>query len=584
MNLRDSRWREPALLLLVCLAFFIANAGAYQGYFHDDDLDNLAANSIGGWQGPVHDIASWRLIPVYRPLGALSMFTASRVFGLNFSWYVATIQLMHLANLLLLWLFLRRLGAPPVAQFCGSLFYAFHFAVVAAYWQPMFCFDVLCALLCLSALVLYQRGRLLLSLLVYWLAIKAKEPALCFPAALLAYEYWIGQRRWRRVAPFLIIALVFGVQGLVRGPNMPGDYTAHFELPSVLRCLGFYLRWLGGVSLVGGLVLAGLALYLRTPLAKVGLITAAALLLPMLLLPGRLNSVYWYMPLFGIALIVTEAARRWPRAVLASFLFWLPWNNHFLRIYRRHELPIARNNRIYVDQLRYAWDHYIGPRPHVILIDGVPNTMARYGVDGALRLISRDEDPKLIEWDMPAAQAALTDEATVQITWNQFDRQMFLATPSHVPPAGYLDFGHTAAGLGLRDGWHPQDGQLRWSYPSAHARLPQTSTRFILKAAPQPEQIQSAGGKVNVELFVDGVSAGTQQATKAGGQILAWAVSSPLGATRDIQLKVTPAYRPSNGDTRALGLPVTALGFVPEVAAASAAGGTPRSAPGSVVR
>lgn len=582
MNLRESRWREPALLLLVCLAFLIANSGAYDGYFHDDDLDNLAANSIGGWQGPVHDITTWKLIPVYRPLGALTMFAAGRVFGLNFPWYVAAIQLMHLANLLLLWLFLRRLGLPLAARFCGALFYAFHFAVIAAYWQPMFCFDVICALLCLLTLVLHQRGHLLLALLTYWLAVKAKEPALCFPAALLAYEYWLGQRRWLRVAPSLIVAFVFGVQGLVRGPYMPGDYTAHFEISSVLRCLGFYLQWLGGIPLAG-LLFAGLALYMRTPLAKVGLVTAATLLMPMLILPGRLNSVYWYMPLLGVALIIAEAARRWPRAVLASFLLWLPWNNHFLRIYRRHELPIARNNRLYVDNLRYAWEHHFGPRPHAIIIDGVPNTMARYGVDGAIRLISRDEDPKLIEWDTPAAQTALADDATVQITWNQLDRQMRLATPSHVPPAGYIDFGHQAPGLALRDGWHPEDGHLRWSYPSAHVRLPQTSSRFIVKGAPQEEQIRMAGGKVDVELLVDGVSAGTQQARKAGGQTLVWNVSGPLGATRDIELKVTPAYHPSNGDTRALGLPVTAIGFVPEPST-SGAGETPRSAPGSTAR
>ena len=104
------------LFLLAAFLFEIANRGAYRNYFSDDDLDNISLSR--GVSGKT--ILTGVLSPSYyennfRPVGVLFYKAIAARAGLNFPPYAAFLHIVHLINVLLLWLILRRLSFPPWA-------------------------------------------------------------------------------------------------------------------------------------------------------------------------------------------------------------------------------------------------------------------------------------------------------------------------------------------------------------------------------------------------------------------------------------------------------------------------------------
>ena len=114
---------------------------------------------------------------------------------------------------------IRRLGGSPFAASAGSVLFAFHMAVFDVYWKPMYVFDLLCATFCLASMLLWIRGRWVLSFVAFWLAYKSKELAVMLPFVLAAYEYWLGKRRWKPLIPFAAVSFSFGCKGCCSTPT-----------------------------------------------------------------------------------------------------------------------------------------------------------------------------------------------------------------------------------------------------------------------------------------------------------------------------------------------------------------------------
>src|SRR5215467_14163882 len=230
-----NRRAGAALFLAMALLFLIANRGAYKGYFQDDELDNIS------WAPglPAIDFVKGIITPAFqagnfRPVGHFYFAWMGRHFGVDFPKYVFPIHALHLLNLWLIWLVARRLGLGPFASAAGALFFAFNMVVFDVYWKPMYVFDLLCATFCLASLLFYMRRWLIPSFLAFWLAYKSKELAVMLPFVLAAYEYWFGKRRWMPLAPFFIVSLSFGLQGVFLNPNRDNDYTFRFGPGSIL--------------------------------------------------------------------------------------------------------------------------------------------------------------------------------------------------------------------------------------------------------------------------------------------------------------------------------------------------------------
>ena len=132
--------------------------------------------------------------------------------------------------------------------------FAFHMALFEAIWKPMYVFDVLCGTFCVLSLLAYSRQRWILSFVAFWLAYKAKEVAVMLPLVLVCYEYWFGKRRWLRLAPFFLVSLSFGIQGILLNPNQDNDYTFRFTPAALAKTSVFYADRLFLVPYLGFLL------------------------------------------------------------------------------------------------------------------------------------------------------------------------------------------------------------------------------------------------------------------------------------------------------------------------------------------
>src|SRR5690348_13709625 len=207
-----ARERLPlALLAAVIALFLIANRGAYKGYFDDDSLDNLGLSR----ELSVTDFTTGLLTPHFysnnfRPVGHLFFRVLGQTAGLQFPPYIFVLHAIHLLNVCLVYLLLRRLGLELFGASAGALLFAFHMAVFDVFWKPMYVFDLLCGCFCLAGLLLYFSDRWILSLIAFWLAYRAKEVAVMLPVVLAAYELILGKRRWPRLIPFFAASAWFG--------------------------------------------------------------------------------------------------------------------------------------------------------------------------------------------------------------------------------------------------------------------------------------------------------------------------------------------------------------------------------------
>jgi hypothetical protein len=282
---------------------------------------------------------------------------------------------------IILYLILRRLKLPPVASGAGALFFMFQVATLDIYWKPMYVFDLLCGTFCLLTLLLYIRGNWILGLVTFWLAYKSKEVAVMFPLALAAYELLEGQKSWKRLIPYFLISLNFGVQGLLLSPHNDNAYALHFTLGTIWKGWSYYSSEL---FFVPYLVLLA-AVLLRDRTINFGLVTTLVLLFPMLVLPGRQFAAYWYVPLIGFGIIAATLASRAPRWLLVSFFIaWFALNYAMLRPKRSAILASANDNRTYVAAVAdFARKN---PEIQVVGYDGSPPEMHVWGIEGAVHL------------------------------------------------------------------------------------------------------------------------------------------------------------------------------------------------------
>jgi len=409
-KMRTMSSRAGAVMMVGFVAVFLAlNWRAYGGYFQDDEIDNLS------WAPAVSSVEFLKgvVTPLYfqnnfRPVGHYYFHAVESVAGLEFPVYVGVLQGIHILNVWLLWLVARRLGARAGSAAAACCFFGLHMALFDNFWKPMYVFDVLCATFCLASILACLQGRWVWSFVAFWLAYKCKELAVVLPVALLGFEWFFGKRRWKPLIPFFVVAASFGIQGMVRNPNVDNDYTFRFTPAALAATVPFYA---GRVFLIPWLGLALIALRR----AWFGLAVAALFFFPLLFLPGRIFSAYCYLPFTGIAigLSTIEAA---PLAL--AIALWMPMNIHELRLRSRETLARDAEIRSWMNTVeRFAESH---PKIDTFYYEGAPRGFQQWGIEGALKyfykrldLTVRSNDSgarsgALIQWDWIAKRATVT--------------------------------------------------------------------------------------------------------------------------------------------------------------------------------
>ena len=173
-------------------------------------------------------------IPYYRPLMKVVHLAEHAVFGTNPIPYNAVDILLNALVVALCFSVVRSVTGNPKVAFLSSLLYAVNPAraevVSWSYSDPY----IVGAIFSLSAFLLYDRRRYLLSLLSFGLALLSHETAVLVPFILLSYELLI--RRDRTFAPvgrlsgfFLLAGIFLLLRRSVAGP-MPVTDLGPFTL------------------------------------------------------------------------------------------------------------------------------------------------------------------------------------------------------------------------------------------------------------------------------------------------------------------------------------------------------------------
>jgi hypothetical protein len=402
--------------IAIAAAFIALDYRAYDGFFQDDELDNLTwapsrpmTEFLTGLIKPIFDVSN------FRPPGHLYFTLMGRAFGLDFPPWITPIFAIHLINAGLLFLLLRKLAIGQWCALAGIAFFTLSAAAMDAYWKPMYVFDLLCATFSLTCILLFTYRRWILSFIAFWFAYKSKELAVMLPAVLAAYEYWLGKRQFVPLIPFLAASLSFGLQGILLNPNKDNDYTFRFTPRALEETIPFYARRFL-LFPFSGLALFALGA-VRDRRVWLGLTATLCFIFPMLFLPGRLYEAYVYVPLIGAVVAITAAASHvkpaWVWVVLACRV---PLHLH--QLFKEQGVKLSNDDEIYafVDQLQRWADK--NPQIGTFVYDGVPRGFHDWGVAGAWNIAHHGIGVHTYYLGWPQT-AAVMDSGTVALgRWN----------------------------------------------------------------------------------------------------------------------------------------------------------------------
>lgn len=228
-------------------------------YLHVEAASHLPDSLLRGWVLPIESAGAWWTPPglaveYFRPLVVLSFAIDRILYGLHPSGYHFTNLLMHAASTLLVWAIARIVLGAGVRAWASAALFAVHPCHVQSVAWISGRTDVLASTLYAGAFLLYLQsrspgrgsgGRLSLSMLLFTLALLAKEMAVTLPVVILADTLlrpdWKGGVR--RFVPTLLAAglaaiylgLRFAVLGAFHAPPFPFAY--HFGSAGFIRHL-----------------------------------------------------------------------------------------------------------------------------------------------------------------------------------------------------------------------------------------------------------------------------------------------------------------------------------------------------------
>ena len=543
---------KRALCIIAILALFlITNRAAFEGYFSDDDLDNLSWATVAGLDSFIKELVT----PVFsktntRPTGALFYRATGLAFGLQFERYIPPLFAIHLLNCGLIFWLLKKKGANEIDAAAASIFFLFHASLLEAWWKPMYIFDLLAATFCLLTWLLFQGRYWPLALFSFWLAYKSKEVALFFPVV-LALDHW------RRALPFFLISANFGLQAILVNTQRDTVYTLRFTPQSLLTTIPFYAKQ-AVINKFGALLLLPLTYLAANREFAKSLAGTLAMMLPLLFLPGRLFSVYLYVPLLALLPGLAILFARIPRRLLAAGLVAFIGISYFkLRETRKIELAAAHETRAYMQQLAEANQRH--EVASVAYFENAPLGLRLHGMTGALRLITQDPAARVLNPEKEEARLEATNRDLPTLSWFSPTKTLTV-TPHRYGEAklSALDFASPASGWQLTSGWYDREGNFRWASKSARLRL---------KADPQLSKLRIrynnalAVFEAEVQIFLNGQLLATSSFNKPGTPTIEYPLNARHEGPVEIEIRSSPGFRPP-GDDRDFGIAVLSIALV----------------------
>jgi tetratricopeptide (TPR) repeat protein len=233
-----------AAAILVAITVLVYLPAMRADYIWDDKemtVDNALLKSDHG----LHDIWLTKKLPEYHPLTYSFLWVEWRLWGTNPAGYHVLNIFLHTANVVLLWLVLRKLRIP--GSWLAALLFGVHPVCVASAAWIAEIKNTLSMLLYLVAVLFYLRSEdggekvepvsYAISLAAFLLALLSKVSVVVLPAVLLLVAWWrhgrISRRDLARTAPFFLLGMAAGLFGM----TIQNRYTALND-PLPARLLG----------------------------------------------------------------------------------------------------------------------------------------------------------------------------------------------------------------------------------------------------------------------------------------------------------------------------------------------------------
>lgn len=294
---------------------------------------------------------------MYVPLTALSLSLNNYFSGLNPRPYLWTNLILHLINILLVFLLLRRLFPQPLIVFAGTLLFALHPMQAESVSYVSGRRDLLYGLFFLASLIFYsdwlksrRRAAYAASLLFFILSLFSKGQALVLPFVLMGIDFLsdrkgIFKKALMEKLPFFVFSLIFILITFAVRQASP-DFRIQDEVMAVplwqrmvYACYGFIMYMVNliipfrlslihpyplaeaipaGFWIFPPLVLAcvawGFYLLKKNRGAAFGLLFFAVTLVMVLqIIPnsyGIMNDHYIYIPCIGLFVLITSLLQR----------------------------------------------------------------------------------------------------------------------------------------------------------------------------------------------------------------------------------------------------------------------------------
>jgi protein O-mannosyl-transferase len=189
------------------------NAYVYQ----NKDITDLSIHSV--WK-----FFSNSYLGMYQPLTMLSFALEYHFFGLNPSIFHATNMILHLLNVVLVFILIRKLTSDNLSAFIVSLFFGIHPLHVESVAWISERKDVLYTTFYLLGLISYihylqvkKSGFWFLSILLFILSLLSKSAAVTFSLVIVLFYFYHQKEKFKLkstlliVWPFLVLSVFFGI-------------------------------------------------------------------------------------------------------------------------------------------------------------------------------------------------------------------------------------------------------------------------------------------------------------------------------------------------------------------------------------
>ncbi len=223
----SGKWIAMILLAIITLICF---SNAFKNEFTNWDdqayvTDNALIKSLSA--DGIKEIFSSYCMGNYHPLAVLSLAIDFNLYKLEPYGYHATSIIIHVLNVLLVFIFIRLLSGNTLASFITALFFGIHPMHVESVAWVSERKDVLYLFFYIASLCVYllyikpgkRRKFYVLSLVFFILSLLSKGQAVTLPVVLFLIDYFKGRKfdkaLYLEKIPFLLLALGMGILAVI---------------------------------------------------------------------------------------------------------------------------------------------------------------------------------------------------------------------------------------------------------------------------------------------------------------------------------------------------------------------------------